>query len=104
MSEGELKKQIIQSGNSYYEFQLYFEKQLNQAFEKELKDGKIKFNSTMEDTLVSIGEVLMIIDEAKKEFPEVPQNHPEELIPEDYWLELAKDREKWFLEWFGDTE
>jgi hypothetical protein len=71
-------------------------------FEYELK--RCYFDAAIEDVAIPQTKAMVLIDEAKKEFPW--RNILTEIINgKQYWSEAdIKETCKWFLKWFGDEK
>ena len=86
MSEGELKKRIRKTGESYHAEDGFWDTDINPDF----------YNANTVES---------VLDEAKKEFPKIQLDHfpPTYNAPSDTYLEYVDkyDVVKWFKKWFG---
>jgi hypothetical protein len=73
---------------------------------KRIEENKFTPNTILEgddDYLLDKEEVELWIDEAKKEFPKAWDFHIGEKFGDTYFR-LKKQREDWFLKWFGEVK
>lgn len=72
-------------------------------FEKRLKPFADRIIG--DNNLIQIGEVLKLIDEARREFPNTPKQKPNRRYDhtlQEYLQWLNEDRKEWFKKWFSN--